>query len=241
MNSNEVKNYRGLVIMGIRELKDFEITSYCTNGSKPMTPPILPVFNMTEVFNISLNSTNKSSSLASDFYFLAFSSGCYYMDVSTGKWSSDGVEVQNDTSILYTHCKTSHLTTFAGGWVVLPTAIDFNYVFANASFEKNKTIYLTVIVLLAIFVLLAIWGRYMDKQDLLKSGSAPLLDNQPGHDYFYEITFITGSRKDSGTDSKVRLIVSGELDDTDVRIIEDPKRKIFRRSGIDSFILANKK
>ena len=149
------------------------------------------------------NSTNSTTSLTSDFYFLSYTSGCYFLDLSTGKWSSEGVEVQSDTSIFYTHCKTSHLTSFAGGWVVLPQSIDFNYVFANASFEKNKTIILTVSIVLALYVLFAIWGRYMDKQDLLKIGVAPLIDNQPGDNYLYEIIVYTGQRKDAGTDSKV--------------------------------------
>ena len=191
MNSKEVNNRKGLVGIGIRELTVTEMSQYCPN-SKPSNPPFIPI-----------STTNSSKTLTSNFNYLSFTSGCYYMDLSTGKWSSDGVEVQSDTSILYTHCKTNHLTTFAGGWVVLPSAINFDYVFANASFDKNKTIYLTVIILFVIYILFAIWGRYMDRQDLLKIGVAPLIDNQPGDNYFYEIILFTGARKDAGTDSKV--------------------------------------
>jgi hypothetical protein len=104
------------------------------------------------------------------------------MDLSTGKWSSEGVDVESDTSISFTHC---HLTTFAGGWIVVPSAINFDYVFANASIEKNLTIYATVIILACLFILFVIWGRYMDKQDVKKIGVAPLPDNQPGDNYFF--------------------------------------------------------
>ena len=201
MNSSEVHNYQGLVGLGVRELKYDEIDQYCPN-SKPLTPPYIEIDN-----NSTTNGTNGtnvySTSLTTDFYYLSFFSGCYYMDVATGKWSSYGVEVMNDTSILYTHCKTSHLTTFAGGWIVLPSTINFNYVFANASFEKNKTIILTVSILLALYLLFAIWGRYMDRKDLLKIGVAPLIDNQPGDSYYYEIIVFTCQRKDAGTDSNV--------------------------------------
>ena len=42
------------------------------------------------------------------------------------------------------------LTKFTGGYQVLPAPINWNYVFANANFLKNKTIYLTVICVVAI-------------------------------------------------------------------------------------------
>ena len=249
MNQKEVNNYKGLVGIGIRELNSSEEVQYCTNLQKPTIPPYMSATN------------TSNTTLSSDFYFLSFTSGCYYMDLSTGKWSSDGVEVQSDTSFLYTHCKSSHLTTFAGGWIVLPSAINFDYVFANASFDKNKTIYLTVAILFCLYILFAIWGRYMDKQDMLKIGVTPLVDNQPGDNYFYEIIVFTGSRKDAGTDSKVlfklfyvflliifneniflkvRFMLSGEYDETEIRIMEDEKRKPFRRGGVDSFIMSNK-
>jgi polycystin 1L2 len=201
LNANQTGNFKGLIGIGIRELKNDELLTYC-GGIKttPATPPIAA-----SVSSNGTNGTEYSRSLSSDFSFLSYTSGCYYMDLSTGKWSSEGVDVESDTSILFTHCKTSHLTTFAGGWIVVPSAINFDYVFANASIEKNPTIYATVISLACLFILFVIWGRYMDKQDVKKIGVAPLPDNQPGDNYFYEIIAFTGSRKDAGTDSKVNF------------------------------------
>ena len=187
MNSQEVGNYRGFVGLGLRELDNKEISSYCYN-SKPDIPP-----------------TSNNPLFSTEFYFLAYSSGCYYIDQSTGKWSSNGLEVMNDTTLLYTHCKSNHLTTFASGFEILPVALDFNYVFANSTFEQNKTIYLTVFILFALYILFSIWGRWMDKQDFLKIGVTPLIDNHPIDDYFYEIVAITGNRVNAGTDSKVIL------------------------------------
>ena len=183
-----MSNYTGLVGLGIRELQNDELQKYCPN-SKPTSPPYLE---------------SKSKTLfTSDFNFFAFTSGCYYIDQSTGKWSSYGVEVVNDTSILYTHCKSTHLTTFAAGIDILPTSINFNYVFANASFTQNKTIYLTVLILFVMYIIFSIWGGWMDKQDLLKIGVTPLIDNEKNYDYFYEILVLTGNRIHAGTDSKV--------------------------------------
>ena len=46
----------------------------------------------------------------------------------------------------HTQCFSTHLTRFTSGFTVLPAPVNWNYVFANADFLKNKTIYLTVIV-----------------------------------------------------------------------------------------------
>lgn len=46
--------------------------------------------------------------------------------------------------------------------------IDFDYVFDNADFEDNLTIYLTVIVSFVLYLLLMIWARRQDKKDLEK-------------------------------------------------------------------------
>jgi hypothetical protein len=190
LNSNEVGSYKGFVGLGVRELQSSELSKFCSNGSKPSTPPIL-------------QTSSKTQSFTSDFYFLAYSSGCYFIDQSTGKWSSYGLEVISDTSLSYTHCQSNHLTTFAGALDILPPAINFNYVYENSSFQQNKTIYLTVLILFVVYILFSIWGRWMDKQDFLKIGVSPLIDNKQEDHYFYEIIVFTGSRINAGTDSKV--------------------------------------
>ncbi len=65
-------------------------------------------------------------------------------------------------------CKTTHMTSFAGGWVVMPNTIDWSFVFANADFLSNPTLYVTQIVIGVIFLLTVVWARRMDKKDILK-------------------------------------------------------------------------
>jgi hypothetical protein len=194
LNSEKFKNYQSFVGLGLRELVNDEFTQYCLNKIKPIKPP----------YFIQQQNSNRYL-LTSDFYFLAYSSGCYYIDQSTGKWSSYGLEVESDTTLSYTHCKSNHLTAFASGFEIISVTLDFSYFFANSSFEQNKTIYLTVLILFAVYILFSIWGRWMDKQDFLKVGVTPLIDNHPIDDYFYEIIIITGNRVNAGTDSKVIL------------------------------------
>ena len=67
-----------------------------------------------------------------------------------------------------TQCFSIHLTTFAGGFLVLPAPVNWNYVFSNADFIKNKTIYLTVIFIIMILLILLIYSRYKDRKDTEK-------------------------------------------------------------------------
>jgi len=129
------------------------------------------------------------------------------MEPSTNKWSSNGMEILEDTNITHTHCISSHLTTFAGGFIVLPNAIDFNYVWSHASFLQNPVIYSTVIALVCLYVLLGVWARWMDIKDEKKCGIT-LLGNIKDHmkkenKYIYEIIAFTGNRLNAGTKSKV--------------------------------------
>ena len=104
-----------------------------------------------------------------------------------------------------TQCFSTHLTTFAGGFVILPVPVNWSYVFANADFMKNKTIYLTVICVSVIYIMLMIYARFKDKKDIAKLGVTPLPDNHKSDQYFYQIIVFTGQRKDAGTKSNVRL------------------------------------
>lgn len=107
------------------------------------------------------------------------------------------------------------MTTFAGGLVILPAPINWNYVFANADFLRNKTIYLSVICVLTIFVALLIYSRRKDQKDLEKLQVMLLDDNQPEDQYWYQMVVLTGQRSGAGTKSKVRrvdgLAVLGEI------------------------------
>ncbi|CAF1600363.1 unnamed protein product, partial [Didymodactylos carnosus] len=69
-------------------------------------------------------------------------------------------------------------------------------------------------------------------------GVAPLADNHPNDKYYYQIIVFTGHRRNARTKSKVYLIVSGDNDHTDIRPLDDSKRKIFQRGSIDAFVMS---
>jgi hypothetical protein len=73
--------------------------------------------------------------------------------------------VINTTNVL-SACGTNHLTAFATGWFPAINTIDFQYIFASASFADNVTIYLLIIVSLTIFFAAMIWAFWKDKKDI---------------------------------------------------------------------------
>lgn len=72
----------------------------------------------------------------------------------------------------------------------------------------------------------------------MQIGVTPLPSNQPNDMYLYEITVDTSIRVDSGTNSNVYFILSGEMDETDARHLVDAKRPILKRGNVDRFLLA---
>ena len=133
------------------------------------------------------------------------------------------------------------MTDFAGGLIVLPKPISFADAFAKADFLSNPTVYSTIMAVSALFILLAIFAHHKDKQDAQKVGIAPLPDNNPAHNYYYEIIVFTGNRENSETDSRVRFILSSDSIDSGIRRMYDPNRKAFRSGGVDSFIMSTEK
>ncbi|CAF1071686.1 unnamed protein product [Adineta steineri] len=205
------------IIFGLRELNS---TDDCLNQSIS-DPPI----------------SNEPFHFTADYELRIYTSGCYYLDTSN-TWQSNGLLVGSLTNHYQTQCFSTHLTTFAGGFIVLPSPINWNNVFSNADFMKNKTIYITVICICILYLVLIIYARYKDKKDIEKLGITPLSDNHKTDQYYYEIIIFTGHRIDAGTQSKVYFILAGNDNETSVRRLIDPHREILQRGGIDAFVMS---
>ena len=200
LNIAQVGGYKGFAGFGIRELSVNESLEYCgsqvsnegglfLNESSPEEPPIVD--------------TNFTLSFNTDFQIRIYSSGCYYFDLPTGNWKSDGLEIMRDTTATSAHCVASHLTDFAGGFAVVVPTINFEAAFANASFLDNPVIYSTMMAISILYIILGIYSRYKDKKDKSRFNIVPLPDNKPEDNYFYELVIMTGARAESGTKSKV--------------------------------------
>lgn len=79
------------------------------------------------------------------------------------------LQVTNETTILQTVCASTHLTSFLSDFIVPPNTIDFNTVWSKfANLGENAAVFSTVISLIGIYIIIIIWGRHMDKKDILK-------------------------------------------------------------------------
>ncbi|CAF1645338.1 unnamed protein product, partial [Adineta ricciae] len=218
LDNQQTLNHQSL-IYGIRELNSTEFNIYCLNNSSSI-PIIEEKVNFTSNYEIRI-----------------YTSGCYYLD-ENNQWNSNGLIVGSNTNHYETECYSKHLTTFAGGFIVLPEPINWNYIFANADFVKNKTIYITIICTIIIYIILLIYARFKDKIDLEKLGVIPLADNNKFDKYFYQIIVFTGQRTNAGTNSNVHFILAGDDDQTNIRTFSSSQRKIFQRGGIDAFVMS---
>ena len=142
------------VIFGLRELNAKEIRDLCSSSSTRS----LPI-------------TDQPANFSANYELRVYTSGCYYLDTNN-QWQSDGLTVGPLTHHHQTQCFSTHLTTFAGGFLVLPAPVNWKYVFANADFAKNKTIYITLMIALVLYVLLMIFARFKDRKDVQKVGDS---------------------------------------------------------------------
>jgi hypothetical protein len=148
-----INGYKGYIGFSITELNDTELGIFdCNNKSS-----INDINNQNKLIDTRINNNYANQTgFSQNFYFRIYASGCYYLDPITNIWMSDGVDILPDSNLTHSHCISNHLTSFAGGFIVLPNQIDFKQVWANASFLQNPIIYSTVIAIFCLYLLLAI-------------------------------------------------------------------------------------
>ncbi|XP_059084074.1 uncharacterized protein LOC131881274 [Tigriopus californicus] len=166
-----------------------------------------------------------------------YTSGCYYFNTSIEVWESIGVTVYN-ASKLESGCGTNHLSSYGSGWFPEVNTIDFEFVFAHASFEDNLTIYMLLIITFLLYIIGMIFAIIQDLRDEKKLLVPVLADNYPEDNYLYEIEVETGPLASHGTTSNIYFLLDGDKDDTGARCFTDPNREIFKSGALDHFILA---
>lgn len=77
-------------------------------------------------------------------------------------------QVGNKTRIDQVHCLCTHLTSFGGGFIQAPNPIDFDKVFEGfKNLSDNVAVLATIVTAFAIYILMVLWLRRMDKRDEL--------------------------------------------------------------------------
>ncbi|CAF2117161.1 unnamed protein product [Rotaria magnacalcarata] len=182
------------------------------------------------------NKDNLSDNIqfSSDYSIRIYTSGCYYLD-SNNNWQSDGLKVGPKTNESFTQCYSTHLTTYAGAFVVLPNPIPWHALDFNPA--NNVTIYVTLSILFVLYILTMIFSYYKDSADAKMLMVVPLRDNSRNDKYLYQLVVFTGMRANAGTKSKVQFILSGSEEETYARKLT-ADRRILSRGCVDSFIMA---
>ena len=162
IDNQQTLNHQSLIV-GLRELSAAEIPDACSNASAKK----LPI-------------TDQRSNFSANYELRVYTSGCYYLDANNA-WQADGLVVGSLTDHHQTRCTSTHLTSFAGGFIVLPAPVNWSYVFANADFAKNKTIYITLMVVCILYIVLLIFARAKDKKDVQKVRGRSTADAKSEH------------------------------------------------------------
>lgn len=187
-----------------------------------------------------VNDLNYSSSINEtfDYEYYIYALGCFVFDEKSRKWSSDGMELINDSNYKYTHCKSKHLGTYAGGY-----SDGSSLIHEDVSFKEINDLTVSIVssLILSSFIILFIWAGYRDMTDSVKVGITNLDDNDVSDKFKYKITVFTGDRFNSQTDSNVIISIYGDVDEMNPRALIDSKRKLFRCGSIDCFILTTNK
>ncbi|CAF1487008.1 unnamed protein product [Rotaria magnacalcarata] len=182
-----------------------------------------------------MNLTEYNSSYTANMYV----SKCQYWDEKRYVWSSEGCEVGPLTTLKSTECLCRHLTTFGGDFYVPPNTIDFSTVFLKfKKLHENAAVFSTVMVILGLYIIAAVWTRRTDKQDLIKWTASPLMDNLPIDTYHYLITVHTGVGKEAGSTSNISFVMSGESSDSGVRKLSDGKIQEFKSGSVRNFLMS---
>eukprot|EP00058_Branchiostoma_floridae_P027767 XP_002613258.1 hypothetical protein BRAFLDRAFT_68223 [Branchiostoma floridae] len=164
---------------------------------------------------------------------------CNWWNVAGNKWNPSGCTVGPNTTATHTQCLTTHLTSFGADFIVPPNSIDFSTVFAKfANLSDNAAVFSTVIVMFGLYFIVVFFAMRADKRDVVKWGVLPIADNHSSDAHLYLLTVYTGMKANSGTSSRVGIILHGELGDSGPRPLAACQQQVFKRGSVSTFLLS---
>ncbi|XP_070540748.1 polycystin-1-like protein 2 [Ptychodera flava] len=169
--------------------------------------------------------------------------GCRYWDEDNEIWKRDGCMVSSESNTDTTLCLCNHLTSFgAAFYVVPPNPIDFDTVFDKfAHLDSNPSVFSTVIVIFALYLLIVIWASRKDRREKVVFIVLPLPSNGPNDRYAYEVSIMTGRERGSGTTSNVYIKLYGTASRTRATRIHSTCSdcQLFQRGSKHTFLLTS--
>ncbi|XP_032892396.1 polycystic kidney disease protein 1-like 2 [Amblyraja radiata] len=182
---------------------------------------------------------NVSEVNATTFTITTFSAKCLYWDEVQHFWSMQGCKVGPRTNPERIQCLCNHFSLFATSFIVLPNTVDITETVELFSKVKDNSVVVSLLAaVVGVYIILVIWARAKDRQDLVKVKKTLLADNDPFAKYFYLVKVFTGHRRGAGTTSKVVITLYGSAGCSDSHHLFDPKKPVFQQSSEDEFLLA---
>ncbi|KAL1007239.1 hypothetical protein UPYG_G00083860 [Umbra pygmaea] len=163
---------------------------------------------------------------------------CKYWDETKSTWSEDGCRVGPLTTPLVTQCLCNHLTFFGSSFFVMPNLVDVSRTAELfATFSDNPVVVCFVGAIFVAYLLVIVWARRKDIQDIAKVKVTVLEDNDPLAEYRYMLNVSTGHRRGASTSSQVTVTLLGTEGESEPHHLTDPDKPLFERGAVDTFLL----
>ncbi|XP_034563216.1 polycystin-1 [Notolabrus celidotus] len=162
--------------------------------------------------------------------FLSPHSLCRYYSVHERRWSSEGLQPLDGSTLHAAHCLTKHLTLFGASMFVYPRAVVL--LPPSDGPIRNVVVGIVCAVLVLIHILMGLIAYKLDHFDSLRLSQVPLC-SQPGL-YHYRVLVKTGRRRGAGTTAHVGICLYG-VTKSGSRHLQ--REGAFQRGSLDQFHL----
>ncbi|CAK6964402.1 polycystic kidney disease protein 1-like 2 [Scomber scombrus] len=163
---------------------------------------------------------------------------CKFWNESLLDWSDNGCRVGVGTTHLVTQCLCNHLTFFGSSFFVTPNLVDpSRTVELFGTFTENPVVVCFMGAIFVAYLLVVVWARRKDIQDVAKVKVSVLEDNNPMDEYRYLLSVSTGHRRGASTSSQVTITLLGAEGNSEPHHLTDPKKCVFERGAVDIFLL----
>ncbi|KAM9837407.1 polycystin-1 [Aulostomus maculatus] len=159
-----------------------------------------------------------------------FSSLCRYYSLKERRWSSEGLQPLEGSTLHAARCQSQHLTMFGATLFVHPGAIVL--LPPSSGPMRNVVVEIVCAVLVLIHLLVGLIAHKLDHLDSLRLSQVPLC-GRPGL-YHYRVLVKTGRRQGAGTTAHVGISLYGVNKSGSRHLQRDGA---FQRGSLDQFHL----
>ncbi|KAL0984070.1 hypothetical protein UPYG_G00136680 [Umbra pygmaea] len=203
--------------------------SLSTQSAFENTIFLSPLMNSTRQ-SLQVNLTSTLSGAPVQATVCVFSSLCQYFNLKERRWSSEGLQPLDGSTLHSANCLTQHLTMFGASLFVHPDALVLLPPAGGP--VRNVVVGVVCAVLVLIHLLLGLIANKLDHLEQLRQHHIPLCGH-PGR-YSYRVLVKTGWGRGAGTTANVGISLHG-VTKSGSRHLQ--REGAFQRNGLDLFHL----